>query len=167
MTPKNGKQQQEFKTYCNIPDSAGVPCGEFIAKTSGLPAPEVGQEPATITKKFVQAIIAHLMHKHPSHAAFAMNTMEQYLAFAAVGLTRSEDPGVTIFMAQFADYLCKLALLPVTDEMIVDLVARMGLTMEDPQREKIIKAMTYVRNFQAHKIGPPPQYSDAMRVEIR
>jgi hypothetical protein len=152
----------KYTTHCNVPiedpDSPGGrrPCGMEIVYTPGIKPPELGEVPEAKTKAFVQAIVGHLMKKHQPLAAVSMNMMEQFLAYSVVGLTQSDDPGVVQFMAAFADYLCKLSTLPVTNEMIVELVTRMGLTMEDPQRQKIIEAMQYVRNFQVRKIGQAP-----------
>lgn len=125
-------QKQKFTTYCNIPDAEGKPCGAAIVVTNGILAPEVGASPQDKTKQFVQTIVGHLMKKHPGHALHAMNTMEQFLAFTSVGFTHTDDPGALSFMAHFAEYLCKISTLPVSDDMIVELVTRMGLTMEDP-----------------------------------
>lgn len=146
--------KQKYTTYCNIPTAEGQACGAAIAVTAGMLVPEVGAKPQDKTKQFIQAIMGHLMKRHSGAAGLALNTMEQFLAFTALGFTRSEDPGVSIFMAHFAEYLCRIATLPVSDDAIVELVARMGLTMEDPQRAKIIEAITYVRNFQLRKLTP-------------
>lgn len=148
------ESKQKYTTYCNIPDAEGKPCGQSIVVTSGILAPGVGESPQDKTKQFVQTIVGHLMKKHPGHAQHAMNTMEQFLAFTSVGFTQSDDPGAMSFMAHFAEYLCRISTLPVSDDMIVELVTRMGLTMEDPQRQKIIEAITYVRNFQIRKLTP-------------
>jgi hypothetical protein len=146
--------KQKFTTYCNIPDAEGHPCGAAIAVTTGILAPEIGASPQDKTKSFVQAIVGHMQKKHPGHCQHALNTMEQFLAFTSVGFTQTEDPGALSFMAHFAEYLCKISTLPVSDDMIVELVTRMGITMEDPQRQKLIEAITYVRNFQLRKITP-------------
>lgn len=144
---------QKYTTRCNIPDAEGHPCGQEIVITPGLDVPEIGAVPAPKTKAFVQAIVGHMMKKHPPLAALAMNSMEQFLAFFVMGFTQCEDPGALTFMALFAEHLCKISTIPVTDQMIVELVTRMGLTMEDPQRQGMIGALTYVRNFQLRKIG--------------
>jgi hypothetical protein len=149
-----------YSTRCNVPiddpENPGQkrPCGYEIVITPGLPTPQPGEGPAPKTKVFVQAIVAHLLKKHEVLGAVSMNLMEQFLAYFTVGLTQCEDPGVTSFMAIFAEHLCRISTLPVTDQMIEELVARMGLTMEDPMRPKIIGAITYVRNFQLRKMTP-------------
>jgi hypothetical protein len=143
---------QKYTTRCNIPDAEGHPCGQEIVITPGLDVPEIGAVPAPKTKVFVQAIVSHMMKKHPPLAALAMNSMEQFLAYFTIGFTQSQDPGVLTFMALFAEHLAKLSTIPVTDQMIVELVTRMGLAMEDPQRQKIIEAMGYVRDFQLRRV---------------
>jgi hypothetical protein len=149
-----------YSTRCNIPvddpENPGQkrPCGKEIVITPGLQIPQAGESPAVKAKAFVQAIVGHFMKHHEPVAALSMNLMEQFLAYFVIGMTQCEDPGVLSFMAQFAEHLCKISTLPVSDQMIVELVAHMGLTMEDPMRSKIIEAITYVRNFQLRKITP-------------
>jgi hypothetical protein len=155
--------KQKYTTYCNIPNESGHPCGMAVAVTNGIVTPELGATPQDKTKAYVQAIVGHLMKKHPAHAQHALNTMEQFLAFTAVGFSQTEDPGAISFMAHFAEYLCRISTIPVTDQMIEELVARMGMTMEDPMRPKIIEAITYVRNFQLRKI---PTQSPAQSREL-
>lgn len=152
----------KYVTRCNIPIDCPVteggngkkPCGAEIVISPGIVPPKLGEPPEPKTKKFVEAIIGHFQKRHPQHCQHALNQMEQFLAFQSVGFTQSEDPGVIEFMAGFGSYLCGISTLPVSDQMIVELVTRMGLTMEDPQRAKIIEAMTYVRNFQLRKLSP-------------
>lgn len=144
--------KQKYITRCNIHDVEGHPCGQHIATTSGINVPTVGESPAEKTKLYVQAVVQHLMTKHQPHCGLALNTMEQFLAYSVLGFTLSEDPGVSIFMAGFAEYLCRIATMPVSDEMIVELVTHMGCTMEDPQRAQMIQALTYLRNFQIRKL---------------
>jgi hypothetical protein len=144
--------KQKYTTYCNIPDAEGHPCGMAIVVTPGILVPEIGNPPQEKTKQYVQAIVGHLMRKHAAHGQHALNTMEQFLAYTVVGFSQTEDPGALAFMAHFAEYLCRISTIPVTDQMIEELVARMGMTMEDPMRPKIIEAITYVRNFQLRKL---------------
>jgi hypothetical protein len=155
---------QKYSTRCHISDAEGNVCGQEIVLTAGIKVPEIGQEPEVKTKAFVQAIVGHLMKKHPGHAAFAMATMEQFLAYSVVGMTQSEDPGCMLFMARFAEYACKISALPVSDNMIVGLVTRMELTTEDPQRAKIIQAMQYIRDFQVRRLAPPVVDSSQIRL---
>jgi hypothetical protein len=149
----------KYITRCNVPiEDPGSPggkrpCGAEIVITAGIKPPELGEAPETKTKAFVQAIVGHLMKKHPPLAAAAMNMMEQFLAFQVVGFTMSADPGCVQFMASFADALCRMSTLPVSDRAIEEVVAMMGFTMDDPQRSKVIQAMQYVRNFQLRKIA--------------
>lgn len=145
----------KYSTRCNIADAEGHICGQEIVITAGIKAPEPGEPSDPKTKGFVQAIVAHLMKKHPAMAAANMNLMEQFLAYSVIGLTSAEDPNVLGFMARFAEFLCRMSAMPVSDDMILQLVAHMGMTMDDPQREKVIGAMTYLRNFQIRKIGAP------------
>jgi hypothetical protein len=146
----------KYTTRCNIPilDEDGKPtriCGMEIVVTPGIKVPELGREPDPKTKAFVQAIVGHMMKKHPAVAAASMNMMEQFLSYSVVGLTQCEDPGAVQFMASFAAYLCQLSTLPVTDEMIEELIKRMPT--EEPSWDDIRKALTYVRNFQLRKIS--------------
>jgi hypothetical protein len=141
-------------TRCNILNGEGVPCGAEIAITSGMPPLEVGMPPDAKTKAFIVAIVSHLQKKHPGIAVAAMNTMEQYLGFSVLGLTGCDDPGAVTFMSKFADHLCRQATMPVSDAMLVELMARAQLTAEE--QSKIGPLLQYVRNFQLRKIGHGP-----------
>ena len=154
----------KYTTRCNIPilDENGKPsrvCGMEIVVSGGIKVPELGAVPDPKTKAFVQAIVGHLMKKHPPVAAASMNMMEQFLAYSVVGLTQSDDPGAVQFMASFAGYLCQLSTMPVTDEMLQDLVKRIvsrpgvTLAMDSAALVEFHKALTYVRNFQLRKIS--------------
>jgi hypothetical protein len=154
----------KYTTRCNIPilDEDGKPirlCGMEIVVTPGIKVPELGGEPDPKTKAFVQAIVGHMMKKHPAVAAASMNMMEQFLSYSVVGLTQCEDPGAVQFMASFAAYLCQLSTLPVTDEMIEELVKRILSRpevmepMSDTSIAELRKALTYIRNFQIRKIS--------------
>lgn len=146
----------KYTTRCNIPilDENGKPtrvCGQEIVVSGGIKVPELGAVPDPKTKAFVQAIVGHLMKKHPPIAAASMNMMEQFLAYSVVGLTQSEDPGAVQFMASFAAHLCQLSTMPVTDEMIEGLIMQFP---NHPTPETLRHALTYVRNFQLRKIPP-------------
>lgn len=172
----------KYNTRCNISNAESQVCGANIATTSGIAVPEVGAPRQNVTAKYVQAIIGHLQKHHPERAVFALNTMEQYLAFITLGLIQTDDPGVMQFMAQFSEFLCTLSALPVTNDMLEavvskamvfnerameELSAKLGLTEDDPfrsaliesakaQRAEVIKLLRYVLNLQARKIGHGP-----------
>ena len=153
MSNSNGKPR--YVTYCNIPDeNTKDPCGAQIVVTSGIEVPEIGLPPASNTKKYVEAIVGHMMKKHAGACQFALNSMEQFLAFVSLGFVRSEDPACAMFQHQFAQHLAQMSALPITDNAIYELVTQMGFTMEDPQREKVIGALRYVRDFQLRKMIP-------------
>ena len=144
---------ERYITRCNIPDENGHTCDKEIAITAGIVAPKIGEAPEGKAKKYVQAIVAHLMKDHPGHCQLAMNSMEHFLAFNVSGFCRTDDPGVVEFMQHFAEHLRTMAVLPVTDKMILELVTRMGYTMEDPRRKQVLTALMYVRNFQLGKVS--------------
>ena len=156
--------KKEFLTYCNIPMGDGAVCGELIVKTPGIQAPVVGGEPTKLAKKYVQAITDHMGKKHPQLFAYGLNTMEQYIGFFSLGMVRTDDPGAHEFIHVYAQHLCRMATLPITDESLQKYAERIAVelqyTMEDPKRAKLIQLVTnalqYARDFTARKMAGQP-----------
>ena len=146
-------KEQKYRTYCNIPVD-GHPCGQEIVIAPAMNVPTLGMESDDKAKALVRAVVAHLVKKHPPLGAATMALWEQYLGYIALGFTQSEDANIAEYMAKYAAHLCQIATVPVTDNMIVEMVTRMGYTMEGPQREKIIAGIKYVRDFSTRKITP-------------
>jgi len=144
----------KYVTHCRLPNGEGNLCGAEIVVTSGIASLEVGMAPDAKTKAFITAIVGHLMKKHQNIAAAAMNTMEQYLGFSVLGFTDCNDPGAIAFMQKFADHLTRQVAMPMTDEMLVELMVRAGMTAEEQQ--KITPLLQYVRNFQIRKLSHGP-----------
>jgi hypothetical protein len=92
------------------------------------------------------------MRKHPSVAAGVMGTWQQFLGWNTIALTRSEDPAHIRFVAKFAADLCKMACIPVPEAAIVETVAQLGFTSEDPMRAKVVDAMKRLRDIVSRQI---------------
>ena len=144
----------KYVTHCRLPNADNQPCGAEIVVTSGIAPLEVGAPPDAKMKAFVTAIVGHLMKKHPSIAGAAMNTMEQYLGFSVLGFTDCSDPGAIAFMNKMADHLTRQVAMPMTDQMLVDLMARAQFTAEE--QKKFRPLLQYVRDFQLRKMTTAP-----------
>lgn len=144
----------KYQTVCKIPLEDGARCGHVIVTAPEMKVPEIGSPTDEKVKTFVQAIVAHMMKKHPQFAGTLMNVWEQFLGFSALGFTDSEDPNVPLFMAQYSAYLASISIVTVSDEALETLVGRMDFTMDDPRRAQVVQGMKYLRDFMSRKVVP-------------
>lgn len=142
----------KYTTRCNIPDpQTHEPCGVDIVITSGIPPQRLGDDSEKKARAYVSAIMQHMKAEHPKLLAGVVGASVQYLGYMLTGYCRTEDPGVLQFMAMFGGHLADVSALRMSDDALAELTARMGLTMEDPQRQKVISMLAYVRDFTSRK----------------
>ncbi len=144
----------EYQTICKLPLEDGARCGHVIAsnKKGAIELPALGSAPSDRAKNLVQAIIGHMMKKHPAQlAATMMNLAEQFIGYQALTFTECQEPGVPAFLNQFAAHLASISIVPVSDESLETIIGRMNFTQEDPRRAEVLAGMKYLRDFMSRR----------------
>lgn len=151
MNDQNGSGLK-YTTKCKIPiDAKGTPCG-FPIIDHPLNVAIVGQPDARI-QNFIGALMKHVQKKHPEVFQLAQATGQHFFGYLVMSAFDSPDPALQQSRQLFENAMRRMITpRPVADADIEEAAARIGLTMDDPTRAKVIYAMQHLRDYYEGKI---------------
>lgn len=141
--------ERKYEYVCQIPLPDGTICGKMVCAAPAMVIPKPNGEPDRNARGVVEAISNHLMKKH---SIGFFGDWQQFLGYMCLGTVHSEDTAVLAFQAQFAARLCQVSCIRVTDDQIIGEVAKLGVTMDDPLRPKLIESMKRLRDVVSRRI---------------
>ena len=149
-----------YQTKCRMPKGDGTPCG-YVVTDSPLNVAIVGQPDARV-QRFIEALMKHVAKKHPQAFALAQMRGNFFFGYLITGIFESPDPAIAQMRKHFEEQL-RRDIIPhaVTDDEIEGALGAIGLTMQNPDREKIKGALQHLRDYYEGKI--PQQTLDSAR----
>lgn len=149
-----------YPTKCRMPKEDGTPCG-FTVTDAPLNVAIVGQPDARV-QRFIETLMKHVSKKHEYAFKLAMDHGQFLFAYLIIGVFESPDPAIAEMKKKFeAQLLRNIVPHAVTDDEIEGALGAIGLTMDNPDREKIKNAMQHLRDYYEGKI--PQQSLDSAR----
>lgn len=159
MNGNGDRSNIELHATCRVPvlvDGIRIPCGKIFMHDPLAPQ-IIGEAVDTRSQRFVQGLMKHLEKKHPEEFAQIQNTWIRFMGFLVMGSFESADSGFRGSVDSFAAYLCQVCCQPVSEADIVGVLAALGLTMDDPMRQKLIGAFKHMRDFITRRIQVPEE----------
>lgn len=143
----NGNGLVTLCTRCILSLENGQPCGHIFKHYPIDAAPIVGQSKNKTVKEFVLKLMEHLQKVHPQNAAAIFLIGQNVMGFLALRGYETQDAALLAAQQEIARYLRGMTRIVITDDEITTAVAKLGFTMEDPQRQPVIDAMKHMRDY--------------------
>lgn len=149
-----------YQTKCRMPKEDGTPCN-FTLTDSPLNVAIVGQPDAQV-QRFIEELMKHAAKKHKQAFTLAQMRGNFFFGYLITGIFESPDPAIGEMRKHIeAQLLRDIRPHAVTDDEIEGALGAIGLTMENPDREKIKSALQHLRDYYEGNI--PQQTLDSAR----